>query len=514
MSEIRIAPPRKLSMEDYENNWKPEGWQLIIIGPTSTWRQDWGEWEAIRDIVQNALDETEHYSWGYDEEGLYIRDAGKGIAVADFLLGPPKLKPDYARGKFGEGMKIAALALLRLGYPVRVETMGRELWIIFLEQKVNGRAETLAALWRANGRSSGTVFHVIGYHGTAFDNRFAVNLPREAIAAEGPSLLYQPIRRFNQLIEHQFPAEPGHGWHEKGAGSFRLFARDIYMKDINSPFSYNLWSFDMAPDRHAPKEESHMWVDIGRLWACINDVRLLEIFFQMVKAPPILETDESYNVDMGAWSMGREPATGRDYAEFIADNAFAWQQAWKNVLGEDAVIRTSDKHDGMVRHLGYQSVSLNWGVSSALSRAITTDEELIKKSQDQLRETELVTEERLDSRQRAHLAIARAIAGKVFREPPPVYVAVIPPASDRVRTAGMYSTATGEIYISLEIIDKGKAMIDALVHELAHHRQYVRTREAADLTPAHAEAMTNVAADVVRHVSSGELDYLMKEAVW
>jgi hypothetical protein len=110
---IITAPPKVLTMDEYQQDWQPKGWQLIIIGPTSTWRQEWGEWEAIRDIVQNALDECEYYTWGYDDEGLYIRDIGKGIAVADFLLGPPKLKPDYARGKFGEGMKIAALALLR-----------------------------------------------------------------------------------------------------------------------------------------------------------------------------------------------------------------------------------------------------------------------------------------------------------------------------------------------------------------------------------------------------------------
>lgn len=179
------APPKVLTMDEYQQNWQPQGWQLIIIGPTSTWRQDWGEWEAIRDIVQNALDECEYYTWGYDDEGLYIRDVGKGIAVADFLLGPPKLKPDYARGKFGEGMKIAALALLRLGYSIRVETKSRVLWIIFLEQKVNGHAETLAALWKPNGRRSGTNFHIIGYRGTAFEDRFAVNLPKSPSLPRG-----------------------------------------------------------------------------------------------------------------------------------------------------------------------------------------------------------------------------------------------------------------------------------------------------------------------------------------
>ena len=93
------AKPRTITMEDFEEIWKPRGWRLIIIGPTSSWRQEWGEWEAIRDIVQNALDEAEAYQYGYDSEGFWISDKGKGVAVADFLLGPPKPKPDYARGK-------------------------------------------------------------------------------------------------------------------------------------------------------------------------------------------------------------------------------------------------------------------------------------------------------------------------------------------------------------------------------------------------------------------------------
>ncbi|GAI78794.1 unnamed protein product, partial [marine sediment metagenome] len=192
---IATRPPRVLSVEDYRENWQPQGFRLIVIGPTSTWRQEWGEWEAIRDIVQNALDEAEAYRWGYDDEGLWISDRGRGVAVADFLLGPPKMKPDYARGKFGEGMKIASLALVRKGYHVHIETVGRELWILFLQQVVDGTAETLAALWRPNGRMQGTEFHIIGYTGPAFEDRFVVNLPRTSILTETPSPLAVPIRR-------------------------------------------------------------------------------------------------------------------------------------------------------------------------------------------------------------------------------------------------------------------------------------------------------------------------------
>jgi hypothetical protein len=78
----------------------------------------------------------------------------------------------------------------------------------------------------------------------------------------------------------------------------------------------------------------------------------------------------------------------------------------------------------------------------------------------------------------------------------------------------MYSTATGEIYIALAMMERGKTMIDTLVHEMAHHRQYRTMGEAADLTPAHAESMTNIAAEVVKAVADRIFDDLLGEVTW
>jgi len=497
---VNVAPPRVLSMDEYERFWKPQGWQLIIIGPTSTWRQEWGEWESIRDIVQNALDETEAYSWGYDDKGLWIADRGKGVAVADFLLGPPKLKPEWARGRFGEGMKIAALALIRKGYSVHVETVGKEIWIIFIEQKINGHAHVLAAMWRPNGSRVGTKFHIIGYNGPAFENKFAVNLPRSCILWESPSLILQPKRRYNQLIKYKFP----------GSKLSHIYARDIYMRDINSPFSYNLWSFDLAPDRHAPKNESDLWVDIGRLWSCVRNVELLEVFLSMVHLPSLIEADESQNIRMAMWEMGNEPSTGRNYSSFVKDNADAWKQAWEKTFGADAVIRTSDRWDSIVKHLGYVSHSVAWGVEETLSLAITTDKQLIKACQDRLREVKIIPVEELNERQKAHLELARAIADKVpFTPVGGVHAAIIPPASDRVRTAGMYSRSTTEIFISIEQLNRASTTVDTIIHELAHH-----TSGAEDLEDAHSNAMTAIAAKVVYLTAEEIFDGILKRCIW
>ena len=495
---ITTAPPTVLTIEEYRTRWQPQGWQLIIIGPTSAWRQEWTEWEAIRDIVQNALDEAEAYRWGYDARGLWISDRGRGVAVADFLLGPPKLKPDYARGKFGEGMKIAALALIRKGYPVHIETVGRELWVIFLEQKVNGVAETLAALWRPNGTTRGTRFHIIGYTGPAFKDRFAVNLPGSSIIWESPSKVTTPVRRYNQLIQHAFPARS------------RIYARDIYMQDIDSPYSYNLWSFEMAPDRHGPKSERDMWVDAGRLWACVNRADLLEKFLQMVGDPPAVTTAESYNVNMESWIMGNEPTSDKGYSDFVKDNASHWQTAWRKNFGDNAVIRTTDRWDGTVKHLGYISVSVQWAVRDTLSKAITTDEDLVTASQEKLREVQVIPDERLTPGQLAHLTLARKIA-TYFHHPniAGVHAAIIPPASDRVRTAGMYGRATREIYIASDQLERGRTTIDTVIHEIAHH-----TSGAEDLEEGHSQAMTYVAARVVELTAAGRFDEELEEAVW
>ena len=503
--EIKPGVPRVLTMEDFERDWKPKGWKLLIIGPTSTWRQDWGMWQAIRDIVQNSLDEAEAYQWGYDDRGLWISDKGSGVGVADFLLGPPKLKPSYARGRFGEGMKLAALVILREGYSLQIETVGRELWIVFIEQEVNGKAKTLAALWREDGTKRGTTFHIVGYTGDAFADGFAVNLDRSAILWESPSLVWEPRQRNNQLIKPDPDSEYS-----------RIYARDIYMRPINSPFSYNLWSFDLAPDRHAPAREDDIYADIGRLWSTVDNVALLETFLKMVKEPPEIASDEGQRINMGNFVMGRDPVAGKEYIEVMKENKEAWEDAWDNVMGENAIIRTKDTLDNVVIHLGYKSVSLKYGVVGALSGIVPTDESIRSISQDRLRETEVVPDENLNPQELVHLKLARAITSRTFpyEGPSGVYAAIIPPASDRVRTAGLYGTSSQAVFLSLDQLALGRSTLDTLTHELAHHRQYTRTGEAEDLTPSHAEAMTYVAALIYEMVAVGEFSDLLKETRW
>jgi len=504
--------PHTLTQDEYDKKWKPAGWRLIVIGPTATWRQEWGEWEAIRDIVQNCLDESEAYQFGYDQEGLWIADKGTGVAVADFLLGPPKLKPDWARGKFGEGMKIAALALLRKGYGVHVHTVRRELYITFLEQQVNGRVQTLAALWKPNGTAKGTRFHIVGYRGTAFDDRFAVNIPPSGVLAEVASPITQPKQRFNQLLRK----EPG----KKGT----MYVRDIYLKDIDSPWSYNLWGFDLSPDRHGPREEDHMYADMGRLWSGITAVSLLKQLLPLLTYPPMkrslegLDYVESNRMEFNIWGMGVNPTTNVRYANAMGGNAPKWQKAWDEVIGKNKVMETNTRLTNMVKHLGYESQQVSPHAMHGIQLVIKTDETLVREMSDRLDQAQRVPDDQLTSKQLNHLVLARHIA-EGFREIGPVNAGIIPPASDMVeRTAGLYEFDTGMIKINVDMLESAQKTVGVMVHELGHHVAYLNTsrdkEKAGDLQPAHAHAMEEVAGRIFKGLVRGDYDVELKYAVW
>jgi len=184
------------------------------------------------------------------------------------------------------------------------------------------------------------------------------------------------------------------------------------------------------------------------------------------------------------------------------------------VVVENAVLRTNEKFDSSVKHLGYEPVNLSQEELEALDKPIPTDVEIINDSQKRLRSTAVVPDEKLNSRQLSHLKLARVIARDIFHTPVSIHAAIIPPASERVRTAGLYETTTRVIYLNLDQLSSGRNTVDTLIHELGHHQQYQQTNKAEDLSPEHAEAMTLVASRVVDDVSRGKFDELLKEIFW
>lgn len=81
----------------------------------------WGLKEAIRELIQNAIDSPAEFEYAILDDGIVLRSRGVTLDPKTLVLGiTSKADDDHAIGSFGEGYKIALLVLTRLGLPVAV----------------------------------------------------------------------------------------------------------------------------------------------------------------------------------------------------------------------------------------------------------------------------------------------------------------------------------------------------------------------------------------------------------
>jgi hypothetical protein len=104
----------------------------------TTYLPSWGAWEGIREVIQNGRDaEFEHQSpmvvdWYNDT--LRVENEGVTLPLKALLLGhTTKTGRSDTIGKFGEGLKLGILALVRAGHPVKIRN-GSEVWTPTIER--------------------------------------------------------------------------------------------------------------------------------------------------------------------------------------------------------------------------------------------------------------------------------------------------------------------------------------------------------------------------------------------
>lgn len=88
----------------------------------------WSWWEGARELMQNAID-TPEYKIVFGTDKMAIRSGGGAIPISALLMGNSTKRDDNTKiGKFGEGMKVGFLALLREGAVVEVAN-GPDRWV-------------------------------------------------------------------------------------------------------------------------------------------------------------------------------------------------------------------------------------------------------------------------------------------------------------------------------------------------------------------------------------------------
>jgi hypothetical protein len=87
---------------------------------------DWGAWEGVRETIQNALDARDkghpmHINYNKTDGVLVVANFGVKLDRSVWLMGmTTKAADTEARGQFGEGLILGALALVRAGRKLQI----------------------------------------------------------------------------------------------------------------------------------------------------------------------------------------------------------------------------------------------------------------------------------------------------------------------------------------------------------------------------------------------------------
>lgn len=123
---------------------------------------DWKTQHGVREIIQNAKDaETEFdapMSVWHSGKTLFIQNDGCSLTHEALLFGhTTKLdRQSEMRGKFGEGLKLGMLALVRDGKKVRIRT-GGEVWVPSIERSDKFNANVLVCTITPNKKTDDIV---------------------------------------------------------------------------------------------------------------------------------------------------------------------------------------------------------------------------------------------------------------------------------------------------------------------------------------------------------------------
>ena len=100
---------------------------IYDLSLSSNYVSDWTVNDAIRELLQNAIDSTGEMIIKYEDDYLTIINKGVSIDKSTLLLGESD-KPENSIGQFGEGYKLALLVLIRNGHNVTIDN-GSKRWL-------------------------------------------------------------------------------------------------------------------------------------------------------------------------------------------------------------------------------------------------------------------------------------------------------------------------------------------------------------------------------------------------
>lgn len=315
--------------------------QVVTFPIASTYVQNWGAYEAIRELFQNALDAQDGgkpMAWRYfpDEHVLHLTSHGATLGREALLLGASEKAPGEARGQFGEGLKLAMIAALRAGLEMAIVT-GGETWVPrFVAAPEYGGREVLAVyIHEAPEFKDSVTIYLKGVTSVMWRDLAT------KIQALSPSRTLLNVPGHGRVID-----EPG-----------RIFSRGLFVTEV-AGMKYGYDFERLALDRDRSNVHQHT------LWYAARSLFLVGLTRDPATAAALLRPalmDDAY-----------ETRTIPEAAPFAPPDS-AWVLAIRDDFtghyGPSAVpcVETADAAE--MSHYGYQAIKVPLGYFRTLASA-------------------------------------------------------------------------------------------------------------------------------------------------
>jgi len=421
----------------------------------------WGAYEGIRELVQNARDaEVEHNApvkidWYNDN--LRIENEGCTLPLKALLLGhTTKYGNSNMIGKFGEGLKLGVLALVRAGHDVKIRN-GSEVWIptieyddLFQEDVLMFRIET--------GREdkSRVRVEVGGISKSDWDKfrdcfLFLSTAKRSEVVTGNGTLLLDP--KF------------------KG----RIYVKGIFV--MNSPetnFGYDLKDVELDRDRRMVDSWNLKYHCRSILLSSVNKEPsiLFPKFIQMLDLPTL----ETEGLDEVTANYGVSKSIANDV-----------QVNFQERYGSNAIPVSNLEESKSVEHLGKRGIVVSKPLGAVLAQTFGAKEEILKSLEKEV--TRTLSWGDLSTDEQAKLLDVI----KVVNEVEPVTLSDVSIVEFRSNLLmGQYNN--GKVLISHRCFEQDTVLL-TLIHEVAH-------RKGEDGAFEHVNKVQEIWAQVYRNLRS------------
>lgn len=418
--------------------------------PVSTkYRGTWGEWEAVREIVQNALDSRAKVKVDFDDGKMTVRDWGSGFGLRALLIGESDKDGVSSIGKFGEGMKFAFLVLLRMKCTVSVRTNGLSL---MPKLKDTFGVDCLSIDYaEVADKAEGTTVVINGLT-QDYKDRF-LHLSKKGRTSG-----------FKTGTSRVLLDEAG-----------KLYVKGIYVKDLpNAVAGYDLWL-----ERENPMSgDVDMYAVRKQIGYLISKTKDKEYVARLVSLADDDDYDQFIEVEVGSgdvWSL---------------QSPRLWSNAIKNHFGTSKVCKLTNLDAGrLAEYKGYTVIKKE---IAYLKRVLKADTDVVKlKKRDpekRIRKTDMASEAQANLRW-AQKLVEKATSSKIKKLS---IVKFIDKPSQRGEA--LYQQW---IKISGAIVNDKLQLLATLIHEMVH---YLWGHD--DLTHAFQDAVANIAAMIALDVSA------------